>query len=392
MNIIFLLKTYPAFGGVEKITTILAEYFIGRGHGVHTLSASDNQQVVANVKTNHLKCHVFPNGDIDSADNVDFLLQVIQKEKIDIIINQGIYWDVFELLMKAKHRLLIPVITVFHNAPDCFDRSLKSSLNHGTFYKRLIKWVIWPVFSRYQQYKIKKKAFDLYQLSSSFVLLSDSFKEDFRTLAGIDGEKLVTIPNCFERTDIDLNTVLNHKKKQILYVGRLLNSQKRVDRLIDIWAGLESKYPDWNLVLVGDGEDKGTLQAQCEALGLRNVKFEGYHSQVGSFYESSDIVCLTSDFEGFGMVLIEGMQWGCVPFAYNSYKSLNDIIDDKVNGFVIAAFDQTDYIRKLSLLMDDQQLRSSMAAEAQQKSYQYDIDAIYPEWDKLLISTLRKYK
>lgn len=56
---------------------------------------------------------------------------------------------------------------------------------------------------------------------------------------------------------------------------------------------------------------------------------------------------MTSNYEGFSMVLIEAMQYGCVPFVFNSFASLPDIIDDKVNGYVITPFDEGEYVQKI---------------------------------------------
>ena len=47
---------------------------------------------------------------------------------------------------------------------------------------------------------------------------------------------------------------------------------------------------------------------------------------------------MTSNFEGWPLTLIEAMQFGCIPIAFDSFESLNDIITDGFNGYTIPSF------------------------------------------------------
>ena len=126
------------------------------------------------------------------------------------------------------------------------------------------------------------------------------------------------------------------KKKQILYVGRIEWRQKRVGRLIDIWKRIYKKFPDWELVIVGDGpirQDIGT-----ESLKDGSGLFSPVGKTLRPFYRDASILCLTSDFEGWGMVLTEAMTFGAVPVAFNSYAAITDIIDDGKNGLLVPPF------------------------------------------------------
>ena len=60
------------------------------------------------------------------------------------------------------------------------------------------------------------------------------------------------------------------------------------------------------------------------------------------------IFCMTSNYEGFPMVLLEAMQFGCVPIAFKSFESLDDIIINHNNGYQITPFDIYEYINSLS--------------------------------------------
>lgn len=75
---------------------------------------------------------------------------------------------------------------------------------------------------------------------------------------------------------------------------------------------------------------------------LKRITFYGFQNP-DEFYKKSLVSCMTSNFEGFGMVLVEAMQYGCVPFAFDTFTALHDIIDDGVNGFIIPPFDEDKY-------------------------------------------------
>lgn len=103
--------------------------------------------------------------------------------------------------------------------------------------------------------------------------------------------------------------------------------------MIDTWALLEKKYPDWRLTIVGDGVERENIEKQAKALGLKNVSFEGFKSPI-EYYKRARILMLTSEYEGFPLVLAECMSFGVVPAVYGSYSAVYDIVNDGVNGIV----------------------------------------------------------
>ena len=90
---------------------------------------------------------------------------------------------------------------------------------------------------------------------------------------------------------------------------------------------------------------------------------------------------MASNSEGFPMVLVEAMQYGCVPFAFNSFASLTDIIDDGENGMIIPPFDEDEYadrIVKFVNMSDAQQLK--FRRNAVEKSKTFSVENIGKKW------------
>ena len=85
-------------------------------------------------------------------------------------------------------------------------------------------------------------------------------------------------------------------------------------------------------------------------LGLEQISFEGFRDP-RQYYLESALFMMTSAFEGFGMTLVEAQQYGTVPIAMDSYKSLHDILQDKVNGIVVPDNDIDCFVEELKQLI-----------------------------------------
>ena len=146
---------------------------------------------------------------------------------------------------------------------------------------------------------------------------------------------------------------------------------------------MHKKHKDWCLKIVGDGPEATNMQEYVKTHRLTNVFFEGKQSDVAAYYREASFVCLTSNFEGWGMALTEGMQYGCIPFTFNNYSAAFDIIDDSVNGCLIPAFNLKQYARRLSEVMSDDKKRLALGLAAQDKVKQFSAENIVKQWDEL---------
>jgi len=172
------------------------------------------------------------------------------------------------------------------------------------------------------------------------------------------------------------------KQKTILFVGRISEYQKRLSLIIEIWKMIlsEKKYDDWNLKIVGDGEDMETLKEKTK--NLDRIYFEGKQKSE-SYFEEASIFIMTSTFEGFGMTLAEAQKYACIPVAMNSFLSLSDIIENEKNGFIIPDGDINAMAEKIQILMTDESLRKEIALNGLESVKKFDIKIIAQKWEKL---------
>ena len=89
---------------------------------------------------------------------------------------------------------------------------------------------------------------------------------------------------------------------------------------------------------------------------------------------------MTSAYEGFPMTILEAMQCGCPPIAFNTFSAINDLIDDGENGVIIDKGNKERFIEQLYLLMKDNQLRNRMAICGMQSVRQYSVENITRQW------------
>lgn len=392
MNIAFLYysEIVPERGGVQRVTSVLADFFENQGLSVYYLSMYKIDESV------QLSCrqHFFPSTKNKVA-NIEYLTEFIKSKRIDILINQsGIRSDVSWYAYRISD-LNVKVISVINNSILSGIINFKS-LYKTTFEKAQIAWILpiteLPFIKKFLLflYKIKYKKHykSLCNKSDKVIQLSAKFRQELNFMgAGIGSNKILCIPNpvSFSTELIDLHT----KKKELLYVGRIDTLYKRVDLLLDIWRKLFNDFPDWQLRVVGDGAETVKITNLAQKMKLERITFEGFQNPM-SYFHNASIFCMTSSSESFGLVLLEAMSYGTVPFAFNSYQSVTDIIDHELNGMIIPPFDCGNYAKELAILMKDNERCQKMALSAQKKALDFSIDKIGVKWlnlfDELLLS------
>ena len=166
---------------------------------------------------------------------------------------------------------------------------------------------------------------------------------------------------------------------QLLAMGRY-DEQKHFDLLIDLWAQLAPDYPDWRLVIAGDGKLRPEHTAQVERLGLKSVELMRPTHQVQELYRASSIYTMTSRYEGLPMVLIEAQQMGLPIVSFACPCGPRDVITDGEDGYLLEVGDHAGFIQALRRLMDSEAERKRMGAAARIASERYDLEHIMKSW------------
>ncbi|MFZ4863870.1 glycosyltransferase family 4 protein [Sphingobacterium sp. Mn56C] len=171
--------------------------------------------------------------------------------------------------------------------------------------------------------------------------------------------------------------------KHAIAIGRL-DHQKNFEELLAIWSAIYSKFPDWRLSIYGHGPDEEKLQQQIKSYNLADVVFlKKPTTGIQEVYLQSDLLLMTSRYEGLPMVLLEAQVCGLPLIAYACKCGPKDIIESGKNGFVIAEGDRAEYIAKLTSLLQDMDLRKKMGAHSKLASQRFEESVVMEKWISL---------
>lgn len=383
MNILFyfISQINPRNGGTERVADNIAHGLQERGYNVYYMSR------IAVPGEYDIPCFFLPDADGTTERNINFINSFCRENAIDIIINEaGNTDDVY--LFSNEHIKGVKIVTELHFCPmqslRYYYRSQNLPIKLHTPKEciiNLLKWAKAP-FNRKMHYRCFCANYQyMYEHSDKVVVLSPSYIQEFAKMARVENaSKIISIynPNTFTITNCSCQ-----KEKIVLSIGRLQYAPKRIDYLLDIWRFIQPNHNDWMLQICGSGDYKQSLETYVKRHGIKGVSFEG-NVDPQPFYEKASIMCMTSLNEGMPMVIVEAMQCGVVPLVYDTYSAAKDLISDGETGFVIPPFDKSKYAKKLSLLMDNEDLRIKMGVKAMQSTSRFDLDSIIDQWEKLI--------
>lgn len=392
MNILFVYTSQilPEKGGVQRVTKVLGDHFETLDIKVQYLSILKSKS----FEKNHF---FFPNSKvIDAKENLKYISSIVLNYKIDIIINQSaLGGGMSSLCFEAKKKSKVKILSVIHNSllgsVESFNSSNKKIFNviPVSFLPFANSILLKKIFLNLYIYKYRNKYNKLYKLSDKIILLSKNYFPQFKLFVkNATKEKVLSIynPCSFNKDTSDIK-----KENELLFVGRINITQKRVDILLKIWKELFERFPDWKLNIVGNGPDLEHLINRVNEMNLDRVFFVGHQDPV-PYYKTAKILCMTSSYEGLPLVLSEAQNYGVYPILFNSFASANDIIKNNTNGTLIKPFDIKSYIENIENLMLNYEEKSKIFnLELQKNVNRFSINNIGDEWLNLFNKTLNEH-
>ena len=189
-----------------------------------------------------------------------------------------------------------------------------------------------------------KKAYILerYKNFDKVVSVSESCKTDFDSLVPEFSEKSFLVHNyidpkiIIEKAKESNPYPSNDEKFTFVTVARIENSQKRIDRIIEIAKKLKEKGYLFKWFIVGDGPDAAALKNQAVSYNLENyLFFEGFQQNPYPYVKNADCFVLASDYEAQGMVLSEALIVG-TPVITTDFPAAKEFVVDGKNGKIAA--------------------------------------------------------
>ena len=259
-----------------------------------------------------------------------------------------------------KENIGIPVITSFQNDPRICCGNLPKS-----------------------EMKAIKKSAAIHVLMPSFVDIAKNI---------LDYSNIICIPNIVPQSAVVAALKKYKGNFRIINVARLNKKQKRQEILIQAFAFLAEKYPEWNVEFWGEdtSEYKKELEAMVKQYHLENrVFFRGVTKNIKKVYEDADVFAFPSKFEGFGLALGEAMSAGLPAVGFKSCSAVNELIKDGETGF-LAEDGVEAYAAALEGLMKNPEKRIAMGKAAHESMKAYRAEQVWDQWEGLLQTVVSK--
>lgn len=145
-----------------------------------------------------------------------------------------------------------------------------------------------------------------------------------------------------------------------------VESLYNIDILIKSFAQLLPKYDNLKLLIIGDGTEKNALIELCKQLDiLEKVKFTGRipFNEISNYYNMIDILVNISEYESFGVSVVEAMACG-TPVIVTNVGGLKEVVKDDTVGLKVNIGDVDDTIKAIERLINDKALYDEIAVNA----------------------------
>ena len=373
MNVLFFCNNLnPSSGGVERVTSLLAKFFLSHNIKCYYAYCGDDDETV----DDSLKLRYKESDDYNNFKAMlsDFLFQ----KQIDVIINQDQMQDnTAHFVGELKTNSSIATVNCMHINPKFY--------HYSPLYQS-IKWKIknklHKLYRCYTLPLINRRR--MYYNVDQFVLLSDSFIDDFAYEIGVKKTDLraVAIPNplSFKLSPLSLCK----KKNQFLIVARFEESQKNLCSAMRIWKRFEERNDDYELIVAGYGPDLNMVLNYAQSLQIKQMRFIGKVQHPEELYKEAKFFLMTSTYEGFSMTLLEGMQFGCIPIVYDSYSSVHDFIKSWENGVLVKFGQEKEFVDAMIKLVSDNNLQEQISKCSYEQSQNYSIEKVGNKWIEFL--------
>jgi len=272
-----------------------------------------DRKCLDNIKLNSLGREISPLKDLQT---IFSLIKIIRQEKPDIVHTHTAKAG-FAGRIAAK---ICGVKDIYH--------TFHGHVFHGYFSKKKTN-----LFIKIEQF--------LASLSTKIIAISEEQKKDLIKYKICKESKIEVIPLGFDLNPFRAITRKQRPKKNIGIVGRLVPIKNHA-LFLEIAHGL----PDFNFIIIGDGELKNELQLQAS----KNVRFSGFTNNMADVYTNLDLLLLTSINEGTPVAVIEAIASG-IPVLSTDVGGVKDIIKDISSCKVLPA-NALEFIRNIPIYID----------------------------------------
>ena len=234
---------------------------------------------------------------------------------------------------------------------------------HFTSYK----WIANQIFD---------KVFKIVSVSSE---MNENIKRDYQFENG------VVISNSVTEKKSDLPCLVDILPyAYIIAVGRLV-AMKQFDKLIETYCKSDLAQKEIHLVILGDGEEKVSLQLKIEQNQMTHlVHLLGFKEHPSSYIEKAKFLVLTSEYEGFPMVILEALSVGIPVISFDCETGPSEMIVNEHNGLLVENQNFNALQESMNRMVNDNQLYICCKQNAKASTAPFSAEVIGKKWVDLL--------
>lgn len=227
---------------------------------------------------------------------------------------------------------------------------------------------------------------------AAFVAVQTHSVKEWALALGLEAGRVKVIPNPVA-LPARINRDTEGQRLGIRYragtMGRLIPS-KGFEYLLRAFKECSDAMPDWDLLIIGDGECRAELETLRDRLGLgERVRFAGALKNPFQELAGLDLFIFTSLYEGFPNALVEAMSYAIPVISFDCPSGPAEIISEGVSGFLIPLKDEKKLSNAISLLMRDSDLRRKIGLGAMAAASRFSLPSVMFEWDDAIGTFLK---
>ena len=196
-----------------------------------------------------------------------------------------------------------------------------------------------------------------------------------------------TIYNGFDFNISDRVKSSSHsfKGKYVLCVGRMDDYVKQFDHALECYENSILHKNNIHLIFLGQGKLKQSLETYARTLNnSKKIHFMGFVANPYMYFKKAEFLIMTSELEGFPMVLIESLACGTPVVSYDCPTGPREIIQHEKNGLLVKANDKGKMTDSLNRMIEDSELYNKLRANAKNSVAHLSMDKIAAEWQSLI--------
>ena len=214
----------------------------------------------------------------------------------------------------------------------------------------------------------------LYPRAAAIVMLTEGGKQ---RLPVADKSRVVVIPNAIPSLAFEPR---REGAPQLVAVGRLCE-QKGFDLLIAAFAEIADRFPEWTLLIFGEGPERARLEAMVADRGLQDrVRLPGSTERHGEWITAASAFVLSSRYEGFANVVGEAMQAGLAVVAFDCDFGPSELIESEVSGMLVRPEDVGHLAETLGTVMASDERRRQLGRKAAERAGHFAEQEILDRW------------